>query len=360
MKRAIIVDGDPVVRDELARWMSQDGFDCIEADDAAVASRLLDQQTVDLLITDLHLPGGGLELLRRIKVAHPDIAVVILAGVEEARSAIEAFTQGASDYLVKPVEKDELMLQLYRALESRDQAIQRRDYLSQLESQVREQTRGLRIAHEETIHRLVTASRFRDNETGDHIKRTGMYSELIAQKLGWTHEMSERIRFAAPMHDVGKLGIPDIILQKPGPLTKDEFEVMKTHTLIGSVILAGSQSPMLQMAQEIALSHHERWDGRGYPHGKQGTDIPESARIVAVADVFDAVSHDRVYRPALTHVQVLEIMQEGNGAHFDASVMEAFFSCLPQLCEIAAEHPDASPHKSTYHAVHEEANAVCV
>jgi putative two-component system response regulator len=340
-KRAIIVDHDPDIRGIHVQWMSQGGIDCLEAGDAETASTMLEHESIDLLITDLNMPGvGGLELLRRIKASHPDIAIVILTGVAETRTAIQAFIDGASNYLVKPVEREELMLQLYRVLESRELQIQRRHYLLQLEAQVLEQSRGVRLAQEETVQRLVTASKFRDTETGAHIKRTGMFSELIARELGWSAELSERLRFAAPMHDIGKLGIPDSILQKPGRLSADEFETMKTHTLIGSVILADSDSPMLRLAQEIAMYHHERWDGTGYPNGIKRKDIPESARIVAVADVFDALSHDRVYRPAFPMDRVLQMMEEGNGTHFDSRVLEAFYVCLPALYKIAEEHPD--------------------
>ena len=158
--------------------------------------------------------------------------------------------------------------------------------------------RAIRIAHEETIHRLVTASLCRDEETGMHIKRTGLLSELLARAAGWSEADAEIIRLAAPMHDVGKIGIPDAILQKPGKLTPAEFETMKTHTLIGAGMLDGSQSAILAMAREIALCHHEHWDGTGYPRGLAGMAIPEPARILSIVDVYDAMTHSRVYRSA--------------------------------------------------------------
>mgnify|MGYP002525825049 FL=1 len=171
-KRALVVDNDSDIRGMHVAWMSQGGFDCLEANDAESASKLLEHESIDLLVTDLDMPGvGGLELLRRIKSTHPDIAVVVLTGVAETRTAIQAFTSGASDYLVKPVGREELMLQLYRVLESRELQIQRRHYLKQLEAQVLEQSRGVRQAQEDTVQRLVTASKFRDTETGAHIKR---------------------------------------------------------------------------------------------------------------------------------------------------------------------------------------------
>ena len=171
--------------------------------------------------------------------------------------------------------------------------------------------RLFRHAHEETILRLVSALRYRDEETGGHIKRTGLHCELFAEVLGWPPEGIENIRMAAPMHDLGKIGIPDAILKKPGKLTQDEFEVMKTHTIIGAQMLEGSESAVLQMARDIALCHHERWDGAGYPRGIARWAIPESARIVAIVDVFDALTHRRVYHEAAPEEQALAIMEAG-------------------------------------------------
>jgi len=175
-----------------------------------------------------------------------------------------------------------------------------------------------------------------------HIRRTGLLSEVLARAAGWFGDDVEAIRQAAPMHDIGKIGIPDAILQKPGKLTSEEFAVMKTHTRIGADILSGSQAPMLQMARDIALNHHERWDGKGYPRGVVGKAIPECARIVAIVDVYDALMHDRVYRPALPETEVLTIMQQGAGTHFDPLLMTFFFLHLSEIRRIAKEHPDDS------------------
>jgi HD-GYP domain-containing protein (c-di-GMP phosphodiesterase class II)/CHASE1-domain containing sensor protein len=209
-----------------------------------------------------------------------------------------------------------------------------------LKEKVREQTKDIRRAQEEVIYRLVSASQWRDEETGMHIRRSGLLSELLAKAAGWSAAEAEVIRQAAPMHDVGKIGIPDAILRKPGKLTPKEFAVMKTHTLIGAEMLAGSNVPVLQMAREIALNHHERWDGRGYPAGKAGQDIPESARIVAIVDVYDALTHDRVYRPALPEDEVTDILQQGAGTHFDPLLLAHFFVNLAAIRDLAQEHPD--------------------
>ena len=218
-------------------------------------------------------------------------------------------------------------------------SVDQQEYLQQ---KVYEQTVDIRRANEEVIDRLVSAAQWSDEETGMHIRRTGLLSEVLARAAGWFGDDVECLRQAAPMHDIGKIGIPDAILQKPGKLTPEEFAVMKTHTRIGADILSGSKSPMLQMAREIALNHHERWDGKGYPRGLAGKAIPESARIVAIVNVYDALSHDRVYRPALPESEVLTTMQQGAGSHFDPLLMTFFFLHFSEIRRIAMEHPDDS------------------
>jgi HD-GYP domain-containing protein (c-di-GMP phosphodiesterase class II) len=202
--------------------------------------------------------------------------------------------------------------------------------------------KAIRMAHEETIQRLVTASLCRDEETGMHIKRTGLLSEALARAAGWSEADAETIRLAAPMHDVGKIGIPDAILRKPGKFTPDEFEVMKTHTLIGAKMLEGSQSAILAMARDIALCHHEYWDGGGYPQGLSGTAIPEAARILSIVDVYDALSHDRVYRPALDEDRVVEYLVQRSGIQFDPMLLAVFLAHYEEMHSIAMENPDES------------------
>jgi CHASE1-domain containing sensor protein len=219
---------------------------------------------------------------------------------------------------------------------------EKRRYAQEWEEKVHEQTLDIRRAEEEVIYRLVSASQWRDEETGTHIRRSGLFSEALAKAAGWGTAEAEVLRQAAPMHDVGKIGIPDAILRKPGKLTPEEFEVMKTHTVIGALILEGSSVPLLQMAREIALNHHERWDGDGYPAGLAGQNIPESARIVAIADVYDALTHDRVYRPALPRDEALTIMQQGMGTHFDPRLLAHFLAILPEIDRIARQYPDKS------------------
>ena len=190
------------------------------------------------------------------------------------------------------------------------------------------------MREEEIALRLVSAAEHRDAETGAHIRRIGLCSEILALACGWGPSAAEEIRLAAPMHDVGKIGIPDHILLKPGTLTSQEFSVIESHTTMGAAILTGSRVPLLRLACEIALTHHERWDGSGYPRGLARHQIPESGRLVAVADVYDALVHSRIYRPALSEDEALHIMSGARGRHFDPDVFDTFLEVLPEFREV--------------------------
>ncbi len=330
--RILVVDDERYVREIVRRWLERVGYECVCAENVAVANELLQTQTFDIVTSDIAMPGqSGMELLKTIKEKYPETAVLMLTANADTRLAIQALTLGAYGYLLKPVEQEELLCQIERALEHRRLVVENREYTNLLEWKVREQTRHIRLAHEETIQRLVTACMFRDDETGGHIKRTGLSSALVAQAAGWSTEMVELIQLAAPMHDVGKVGIPDSILRKPGKLSPEEFRIMQQHTVIGADMLSGSLSPVLQMAEQIAHFHHERWDGTGYPNRLAGEDIPKAARILAIIDVYDALTHDRVYRRALPEEQVLQIIEDGRGTHFDPAIVKAFFEALPGI-----------------------------
>ncbi len=212
-------------------------------------------------------------------------------------------------------------------------------YKNLLEQEVRKQTREIRAREEEIALRLVCAADSRDDgETGSHIRRLGLYSELMAHHLGWSEVDAEEIHIAAPMHDIGKIGIPDQILKKPGKLTADEFEIMKLHPEIGARILSNSSSTLVQMARDICLCHHEKWDGNGYPQGLRGDEIPLAARIVAIVDVFDALIHKRVYKDEIPIDRAIEIMQQGRGSHFDPGLLDLFIDLRQQMTEIAFDY----------------------
>ena len=217
---------------------------------------------------------------------------------------------------------------------------------------MQDRTAQVRQREEEIIFRLLSTAAYRDNETGDHIRRIGLYSSAVARNLGWKDQAADDIRLAAAMHDIGKVGIPDNILKKPGILTPEEFAIMKTHTEIGSRILGDSSVEMVQMAAKIALAHHEKWDGSGYPKGLSGDVIPESSRIVAVADVYDALVNDRVYRPAMSEPATIAIMNDGKGRHFDPRILEAFFDLLPEIWRIRDQVRDEGLSKGSLGCLH--------
>jgi len=337
----LVIDDERPIRDLIVRWLRNEGFRLLEADSAAAGWALLQSNNVNLVTCDIRMPGeSGLDLLSRIQAGYPDTAVLMLTASTDTKTAIQSLTSGAYGYLVKPVEREELLFQVKRGLERRRLVIENREYTQKLESRVRKQTESIRQAHEETIHRLLNAAMLRDEETGAHIRRTGLFSELFTEVLGWPAEEVDNIRLAAPMHDVGKIGVPDAILRKPGKLSDAEFEVMKTHTLIGAEILGGSDWPVLKLAHEIALYHHERWDGTGYPNGVRGEAIPLSARILALVDVYDALTHDRVYRAALPEEEAIDLMIKGRGSHFDPFLFGIFLTLVPELRRISLENPD--------------------
>jgi putative two-component system response regulator len=339
----LLVDNEPAELDLLSRWLGADGWTCRQAQSATRALASLEVEPAGIVVTNIHLPErSGVWLLDQVTKLFPDTAVLMLADSSETRLAVEALMRGASAYLLKPIQPKEFLFHTRQAAERRQLLMERNEHLQTLKRRMQAQTLALRQAHEETIHRLVTAAACRDQETGAHIRRTGLFSEVLALAAGWSTGEAEKLRMAAPMHDVGKIGIPDAVLCKPGKLTAQEFELMKRHTTIGARMLAGSSSPVLQLAEKIALNHHEWWNGRGYPQGLSGEQIPEAARIVSIVDVYDALSHDRVYRPALAEEEVLTTMSAGHGTQFDPSLLTLFFSALDQIISIAAANPDQS------------------
>jgi putative two-component system response regulator len=340
--RILIVDDEPAVRQLIELWLKSAGYECMQAGNVDSACEILDRMGFELVTSDIRMPGrSGLDLVDHVQARFPDTPILVLTAVDETSTAIQALMQGACGYLIKPFARADLLFQVGRALEHRRLVLENRRYMLHLEQRVREQTEDVRRAHEETIHRLVTASLFRDEETGAHVKRTGLFSEVLARAAGWSETDADSIRLAAPMHDIGKIGIPDGILCKPGSLTSEEFETMKRHTEIGARMLAGSAWSVLMMAAEIAKHHHERWDGAGYLDGLAGDSIPVSARIVSIVDVYDALTHDRVYRPAYSERQALEIMRQQRGKQFDPDLFDLCMESLPLLREIAREHPDS-------------------
>nr|WP_277816526.1 HD domain-containing phosphohydrolase [Mariprofundus sp. KV] len=210
----------------------------------------------------------------------------------------------------------------------------------ELELEVHRRTALIRKGEEELAHRLLDVSNWRDEETGAHIRRIGLYSELMAKALGWSLQDVDNIRLAAPMHDIGKVGIPDYVLLKPGRLDAEERRIMERHAYIGGEMLKGSEIPMIEMAHQIAIGHHEKWNGKGYPNQLSGSDIPIAARIVAIVDVYDALSSERVYKPAWPEDEVLAYLRKERGSHFDPELIDLFFELLPEMRNIRLLLPD--------------------
>ena len=333
--KILIVDDEPRIGDLLKRWLEMEGYLCSTAEDGESALELLNTEQFDVLISDIMMPRmSGMDLLMVMKPLFPDIAVIMVTAVDDKRTAIMALELGAYGYVTKPFERNEIVISIVNALERRRLTQLSRNYERELEAKVLQSTQEIRAREEEIILRLLSATGCRDDETGAHVRRIGLYSVEMARALGWNSVEVDQIRLAAPMHDVGKIGIPDAILRKPGKLTAEEFEIMKGHAEIGAGILGGSKVPLIQMAREIALSHHERWDGSGYPNGLAEKEIPLSGAIVAVVDVYDAMIHDRCYRRAFSEAQALSIMASAGDRYFGSHVFECFMDLVPALGRI--------------------------
>lgn len=339
--RILAVDDEKSLCDMVAIWLNREGISCDKAYCVNDAISLLRKTHYDLVISDITMPGkSGIELLNIVRDSFPTTAIIMATAVDDKETALLALEKGAFGYTIKPFSKNEFVLNIINALERRRIILEHEGYERHLEQEVREKTEDIRNREEQIALHLISASGYRDEETGQHIKRIGLYGAILAKKMGWSQEKIDYMRVAGPMHDVGKIGIPDEILRKPGKLSPEEFEIIKQHPLIGAQILENSRIPLLQMAHDIALSHHEKWDGSGYPHGLKKDEIPESAQIVALVDVYDALSNDRVYRAALPEEKVISIMTEGNNCHFNPLVFESFLEVLPALREILMKHGD--------------------
>ena len=336
--RILVVDDESCVREVLHRFLTEEGYGCEVAEDVAEAVKRLESGSFSLLVADIMMPReSGLQLLHKVRKRFPDLAVIMVTGVDDRSTAILALELGAYGYIAKPVTRNEVVINVVNALERRRLTLERQTYERRLEAEVRERTTDVRQREEEIALRLVWASEYRDEETGTHIRRVGLFAQELAAALAWDPQAVDDIRVAAPMHDIGKIGVPDSILLKPGKLTEEEFGAMKKHTEIGAGILDGSDVGLVQMAKDIALYHHEKWDGSGYPRGLRRKDIPRSARLAAVADVYDSLVHDRVYRPAMPEEKALAIMREGRSQHFEPQVFDCFLEVLPELRRICSE-----------------------
>ncbi len=331
--RILIVDDEPVNVDLLRRLLERAGFSRIEStNDSRQALDLYVKFRPDLILLDLHMPHrDGLEVMDELnQIAEASyLPILMLTGDDTPEAKREALSRGAKDFLNKPFHSDEVLLRIGTLLETRFLYLQIQSQNQILEAKVRDRTRELEAAQIEIIERLARAAEFRDDNTGQHTERVGQMSALLARQIGLSDTQVSLIRRAAPLHDVGKIGIPDSILMKLGKLTAEEFELVKTHTTIGARILSGSRFTILRLAEEIAYNHHERWDGSGYV-GTRGSDIPLAGRIVAVADVFDALTQKRPYKAAWPVTEAIAEIDRQRGRQFDPALVDAFLRVIEQ------------------------------
>ncbi len=326
--RIFVLDDNPANVLFLEKLLAKSGYEDVKSStDPQQAEYIVAQYKPDLVILDLHMPGiNGYEVLAKLRSRDHEgyLPILVFTADVTGEAKTKALELGATDFLTKPGDPSEITLRVRNFLEMRSLYRELENQNILLEQRVLERTQRLQEAQLEIVHRLALAGDYRDDDTGEHCRRVADLSLEIALEYGLPTPEAELIRMAAPLHDIGKVGIPDAVLRKPGRLTPQEFEEVKRHTALGASILANSRCEILQLAHDIALSHHERWDGRGYGQRLSGDDIPIAGRIVAVADVYDALTSDRPYKPAWSSDAAVEEIKLNSGTQFDPQVVAAF------------------------------------
>lgn len=361
-RNILVVDDEEPIRRLLGYMLQTHGYTVTLAADAREARQRMDEQPYALMLCDVNMPGeSGMDLVRNLIADHPHIAAIMVTGLDSSVLANAALDMGAFGYIVKPFESNEVLIDVANALRRRRLEMENRFHRENLEEIVRTRTmalqqalewlerseKELRLSREETIERLAIAAEFRDNSTAQHIQRMSHYCELLARKLGLAPERVDLIRTASPMHDIGKIGTPDHVLLKPGKFTAAEFDVISRHAEIGYKILSGSDSELLKVAALIAWTHHERYDGTGYPRKLKGEEIPIEGRIASIADNFDAMTTARVYKPAFDFEHARDLMIKERGKHFDPELLDLFLSAPEDLRRIHEQYADSSRQDST-------------
>ncbi len=325
----LTVDDTPINLDVL-KGILADEYNVKAAINGHIALKIAEKQKPDIILLDVMMPElDGYEVCKKLK-ANPltaTIPVIFVTAMQASEDEQKGFDVGAVDYITKPVNPSivKARVKTHLALANQQKACQRI---------IEQQTYDLQANQKAAIHMLSEAGHYNDTDTGAHIWRMAAYSAALAEAADWSVEQVEMLKLSAPMHDTGKIGIPDNILKAPRKLTPDEWQVMKTHTCIGHKILSQSQTPIFIMAQEIALSHHEKWDGNGYPEGLIAEDIPESARIVAIADVFDALTMKRPYKKAWPVDEAFGLIEENGGTHFDPKLVQLFLAIKENIIQL--------------------------
>jgi putative two-component system response regulator len=346
-ERILVIENDPQDLRETAGLLSQAGYRCASAENSSEARQRLGAEEFDLLVADVQLNGkeSGLQLVQHVLREFPGTAAVMIADTDDPALAGEAIEIGTYGYVMKPCATNEILIAVKHALSRHRLELENNAQRETLGQIVRARTaalersaKAMKLSREETVRRLSRAVEYRDEETGGHTERMSAYSALLAGKLGLD---VESIRIATPMHDVGKVALADHILLRPGALTPEERQEMERHTLVGHQILSGSGSALLELGATIALSHHEKWDGTGYPHRLAGNAIPLEGQVAAVADVFDALTSHRPYRKAFTIEQAIEIMRSERGHHFDPRLVDLFLENVDEVAELRERYTPA-------------------
>jgi putative two-component system response regulator len=344
-----VVDDDRYVLDSTTTLLREYGFNIISFNNGQEAVRRFALEPVDLVLTDINMPGmTGIELLEKIRFLDNETPVLLMTAYADLDTAVQAIQKGAFDFIIKPYRPPYLIHAVEKGINFKRLTLIEKNYKRELEHTVEQRTGELHDAlgkltnmSKEIIERLTAAAELRDEDTGQHISRIGRYAKRMSLHLGLNSDFVDNISVASAMHDIGKIGIPDSILLKPGKLTPEEFAVIKQHTLIGEKILQGSNHSMLQMGAVIAATHHERWDGTGYPYALKGSDIPLPGRLVILADQYDALRSLRVYKDSLEHSAACDIIINGDGrtlpCHFDPEILEAFIAIKDDFADIFQE-----------------------
>jgi putative two-component system response regulator len=341
MTKILIADDDPVLRKYLSAVLEKQDYQYATAANGIEAIEKVTADSPDLILLDVMMPEmDGLEVCKKLK-DNPStrrIPVVLITGSTDRELRIKGLSAGANDFLTKPIDRPELIARIRNLLRIKEFEDFLNNHNEMLKREVEEKIGQIREGYIDTIIRLTTVAEYKDEETAAHIRRVGHYCKHMAKHLGWSEEEQETILYASPMHDIGKVGIPLEILLKSSKLTPEEFALVKTHTLIGADILHDSKSKYLQMAETIALTHHERWDGTGYPRGLRGGEIPLAGRIMNIADQYDALRSRRPYKSSLDHGMAVKIIVEGDGRtspeHFDPDLRKAFVELIPVFKDI--------------------------